>query len=141
MLKFKNSSTGNQNSLRFTHWTIHGSFSFCFDSSLNHCANLKLLNFICRLFHKTFRLKFDDFIPNICAFTFGIEREIPLHREYEIFFSWYVFHINLGLSFFFLICVFQWLGTAKAFDESLVCYQRLTVHHLWSCNCFTLVKF
>ena len=129
MLKFKNSTTSNQNSLCFTHWAMHGNFSLCFNSSLNHCRNLKFLNFICKLFHKTFRLKFDDFIPNFWALTFGIEREIPLHREYGIFFSWYVFHINLGLSFF-KICIFQWLGTANAFDESLVCCRKLRVHHL-----------
>ena len=43
-------------------------------------------------------LKSVEFILYFWVFTFGIENEVPLLREYGIFFSLYIFHMKLGLS-------------------------------------------
>ena len=79
---------------------MHDKFSLCFNSSLNYCRNLNFLNYIGRMFHKSLPLKFDEFIPYFWVFTFRIEREVPLLREYGIFFYLHVFHLNLGQSLY-----------------------------------------
>ena len=53
MLKFKNSTTGNQTPYTLHVEQGHGKFLFCFNSSLNSCRNLHSLNFIGRLLLKT----------------------------------------------------------------------------------------
>ena len=63
MLKFKNSTKGNNAPYPLHADQVHGKFSFCFNSSLNYCRNLNSLNFTGKLFHKTLPLKSDEFIP------------------------------------------------------------------------------
>ena len=100
MLKFKNSTTSNQNSLCFTRCAGTRKFLFCSNSGLNFCRNLNFLNFIGMLFQKTRPLKFNEFIPYFWVFTFRIVREVPLLHEYGIFPPLYVFHMKLWLSLF-----------------------------------------
>ena len=78
MIKFKNSTTSNENSLcstRRASVTLSprnlvkpvtlspGKLSPCFHSNLDYCRNLNFSDFIGGLFHKTLSLKFDEFIP------------------------------------------------------------------------------
>ena len=42
----------------------------------------------------------------------------------------YVFHMKDGLSLFLDLYIFQWLGTANAFDDSSVYFPRLGCHHM-----------
>ena len=97
MLKIKNSTTGNQNSLCFTRWASARKVSLCFNSGLNSCRNLHFLNFIGRLFHKTLPLKVNEFISYFWVFTLRIEREIPLLSKYRIS------HEKYGLSVLWVI--------------------------------------
>ena len=113
MLKFKNNTIGNENSLCLNAEQVHGKIPICFNSSLNSCRDLHFLNFIGRLFQKTLPLKFNKFIPYFFVFAFGIKR-IHLLSEYWIFFSLYVFDMKLGLSSFL----------------------NLYVLMAWNCKCF-----
>ena len=38
--------------------------------------------------------------------------------------------------FLWNIYIFQWLGTANAFNESSVYYAKLRGHHMYPCNCY-----
>ena len=64
MLKFINSTTGNQNSAYALHAEqVHSKFLLCINSSLNSFRNLHFFNFIRRLLLKTLPLKFNELIP------------------------------------------------------------------------------
>ena len=52
MLKFKNSTTATKTPYALHAKQVHGTFSLCFNSSLNYCRNLNFLSFIGRLLHK-----------------------------------------------------------------------------------------
>ena len=121
MLKFKYSTTGNQNSLRFIRWQVHGMFPLCFNSSLNFCRYLHSFNFIGSLFHKTLRLKSNESIPYFWVFSFGIKRKIPLLSEYRIFFSLCVFPITFRSSLFSDLYI-SMSRNSNDFDESSVYY-------------------
>ena len=103
---------------------MHSKFLLCFNVLVESYI-FKTLSVGC----STNSLKFSEYIPYFCEFRFGIEREIPLLSQYGVFFSLYAFHMKLGLSSF-LICIFQRLGTANAFNESSVYYSKLRGHHM-----------
>ena len=69
MLKFKNSTTFNQNSLSLHAEQVHGKFPLCFKSSLNSCRDLHSFNFIGRLLHETLPLKFKCLRLSVCVWN------------------------------------------------------------------------
>ena len=63
MLKFKIALQATQISCALLAEQVHGKFPLCVNICLNSCRDLHSFNFICRLFHKTLPLKFNEFIP------------------------------------------------------------------------------
>ena len=57
---------------------------------------------------------------------FGMEMEIPFLSQHGICFP----HENWVKFIFRFVYIFQWLGTANAFDESSVYFPRLGCHHM-----------
>ena len=121
MLKFKNSATGNQNSLCF-----NGKFPLCFNSSLNSCRDLNSFNFIGRLFHETLPLKFNEFIPYFWVFAFGIKREISCLISREMSFCRRVgWSVSLSTSLSIILsCPFAFLFDMRSVNLGCIWCNR-----------------